>query len=51
MSLKSEVWIHKTSLTQPLFFEVAVLSQGSERLLFIEVAVSSQGSERLFCVC
>jgi hypothetical protein len=30
MSLSGEVWVHKTSLTPPLFIEVPVLSQECE---------------------
>ena len=31
ISLRGEVWVHKTSLTPPLFIEVPVPSQESER--------------------
>ena len=37
ISLREEVWVHKTSLTLPLFIEVSVPSQESEWLLLFLV--------------
>jgi hypothetical protein len=40
ISLKGELWAHKTSLTLPLFIEVPVPGQESERLVLCVLDVS-----------
>jgi len=40
-ALRGEVWVHKTSLKLPLFIEVLMLSQESERLCIYALRVSS----------
>ena len=44
ISLRGKVWAHKTSLTQPLYIEVPVSSQESERSCMYVLAIS-------FCLC
>ena len=50
ISLLGEVWTHETSLTPPLFIDVSIPSQESERSCICVLGVSSQESERS-CIC
>ena len=41
MSLRGEVWAHKTSLTSPLFMYLPVPNQKSERSCIVVLGVSN----------